>query len=355
MALLDWVEQPVLVLLNQLGPPRAPGADEQDVQRWRTALQRWPRVRDVLPLDAFARCWVQEGALWTAVQAALPAPRRPAMAALQRAWARQRLQTYDAAMRLLADSLGRLGAARVPLEEPGGALRKLGAALGVGKPAEAALDDADRRLSALIADETRASTDALIRLHGLDGKAGGVVLQALGALSERRRRVEEGPAALIGGLLSGAATGLAADVAAGGLTLGGGLLAGAVVGALGAAGVARGVNVVRGVERSWAAPSAEAMQALLQQALLRYLAVAHFGRGRGQWRDGEAPPHWQAAVAAELDTLPTAPLWAGRLRTQDNPGEAATLAAALHPLLAAAGQRTLDRLYPGAWAGGVQA
>ena len=32
--------------------------------------------RGVLPLDAFARCWVQEGALWQAVQAALPADRQ---------------------------------------------------------------------------------------------------------------------------------------------------------------------------------------------------------------------------------------------------------------------------------------
>ncbi|MBK9360892.1 MAG: hypothetical protein IPM99_07015 [Rubrivivax sp.] len=33
-------------------------------------------VRQVLPLDAFARCWVQECALWQAVQAALPANRQ---------------------------------------------------------------------------------------------------------------------------------------------------------------------------------------------------------------------------------------------------------------------------------------
>jgi hypothetical protein len=40
-------------------------------------------------------------------------------------------------------------------------------------------------------------------------------------------------------------------LASGGLTLGGGLLAGGVIGALGAGGLARLVNVVRGTDQSW--------------------------------------------------------------------------------------------------------
>jgi hypothetical protein len=86
----------------------------------------------------------------------------------------------------------------------------------------------------------------------------------------------------MGGLVSGALTGLGADLAAGGLTFGAGMLAGALVGALGGAGVARGVNVVRGKSATtvrWQEPFLERQLTL---ALLRYLAVAHFGRGRAK-------------------------------------------------------------------------
>ena len=354
MELLDWVGKPVLVLLNQLGPPRAAGADADDLRRWSAHLQRWPLVRQVLPLDAFARCWVQEGALWQAVQAALPADRQGAMAALQQAWVRQRRRVFDDAMQALAGSLARVAAARVALDDGGGmmgTLRQLGSALGLGGDRPAAIDGAEQRLAALIDDETRRSTDALIALHGLAGHAGGVVLERLGALIEWRRKVGEGSAALLGGLLSGAATGLAADVAAGGLTLGGGLIAGSVLGALGAAGVARGLNVVRGTDRGWVGLTPAAMQQVLRAALLRYLAVAHFGRGRGQWRDGEAPPHWGAAVERALDdeAAALAALWQGRSTAFDNAGEAEALAPRLQALLARCTQRTLDLLYPGAW------
>ena len=37
-----------------------------------------------------------------------------------------------------------------------------------------------------------------------------------------------------------------------------------------------------------------------QAALLRYLAVAHFGRGRGDWAQGESPPHWREVVQRSL-------------------------------------------------------
>ncbi|HRD91457.1 MAG TPA: GTPase domain-containing protein, partial [Accumulibacter sp.] len=57
---LAWIGRPVVVLLNQTGPPRPHTAEQADVQRWREALGERAFVRDVLTLDAFARCWVQE-------------------------------------------------------------------------------------------------------------------------------------------------------------------------------------------------------------------------------------------------------------------------------------------------------
>jgi len=37
-------------------------------------------------------------------------------------------------------------------------------------------------------------------------------------------------------------------------------------------------------------------------AVLRYLAVAHFGRGRGDYVAAEYPPHWGAVVDAAVST-----------------------------------------------------
>jgi hypothetical protein len=230
-------------------------------------------------------------------------------------------------------------------------LRQLGSTLGLSERRPAALEAAERELAARVDAQTRHSTEALIRLHGLDGQAGGLVLERLAEQLQWRRRVGEASAAVLGGLVSGAATGLAADVASGGLTLGGGMIAGGVLGALGAASLARGLNVVRGTDRGFVALAPAAMQELLRAALLRYLAVAHFGRGRGHWRDGEAPPHWVAAAeqalaaqAAELGSL-----WDGRSPAFDNAGEAERLQAGLQPRLARAAEDALTLLYPDAW------
>src|SRR5205085_10267346 len=114
--------------------------------------------------------------------------------------------------------------------------------------------------------------------------------------------------------VSGALAGLSADVLSGGLTLGGGLLGGGVLGALGAAGLAHGVNRVRGTDRSWLAWKAEALMPMVDAALLRYLAVAHFGRGRGAWSEASAPAGWAAAVDAALapHRAALAELWSRR-------------------------------------------
>ena len=168
---------------------------------------------------------------------------------------------------------------------------------------------------------------------------------------ELRRKVDEGRAALLGGAVSGALAGLKADIASGGLTLGGGLLAGSVLGALGAAGAARGLNLARGTERNWVGCSAEALTLVMHTSLLRYLAVAHFGRGRGAWVDGEAPPHWVAAVqqATEDRQLAITSAWQGRRAGADNADAAERLADALEPVLAGSTRAALEQLYPGTW------
>ncbi|MBZ8139034.1 GTP-binding protein [Rubrivivax gelatinosus] len=340
MELLAWLGKPVLVLLNQLGAPRAPAAEAADLELWRRHLAPQAQVKGVLAMDAFARCWVQEGVLLQAIAGVLDGEARAAAARLAAAWAAQRLQTFDAAVDELATSLARTACARAPLGEGGWLARRHDA------------DDARRALADALDTEVRASTGRLLALHGIDGRAEREILERVAAQVELHARIGEGRAALMGGVLSGALAGLKADLASGGLTLGGGMLAGGLLGALGAAGIARGLNVVRGTDRGFASWSAEAMGPLVEAALLRYLAVAHFGRGRGEWAQGEAPPHWRVLVAELLATRQAelAALWDGRSTRADNTGDAEALAQALRAPLAAVLRAALQRLYPQAWA-----
>jgi hypothetical protein len=137
----------------------------------------------------------------------------------------------------------------------------------------------------------------LIQLHGLEGAAAAKVLQRLREHYAWTAPVSTGKAAAFGGVVSGAVSGLIADLASGGLSLGAGLIAGALVGALGGAGLARGHNLIRGIDASSVAWTPEFLNGVVRAALLRYLAVAHFGRGRGAYAEGETPVFWMDEVA----------------------------------------------------------
>jgi hypothetical protein len=364
MDLLAWMNKPVLVLLNQLGEPRAAAAEQAEVQQWREQLARWPSVQGVLPLDAFARCWVHEQTLLSAVQGALAAntEQAAAMARLRTAWQLRQQQNLEAAMQALAASLARLALAREVVETGTGALAGLGGRLrdlgarfkgeaDKGPQAEAAI-----RLERRVQAESRESIAQLLRLHGLEGagttaSAGqrvDEVLSRVAAQVQATRHLPESTSALAGGLLTSVLTGLSVDIASGGLTLGGGMLVGAIAGALGGAGLARGINRVRGVDSSSVVLADEALLAAAQAAVLRYLAVAHFGRGRGGYEQGEAPPHWPLAVNEVLAPL-AAPLAAAWQHRSEKEGQAPGLEAlqtALAPLLTQAAQQVLARLYP---------
>jgi hypothetical protein len=79
-------------------------------------------------------------------------------------------------------------------------------------------------------------------------------------------------------------------------------------------------------------------------ALLRYLAVAHFGRGRGDFVAGEYPPHWgplvEAAVASRRTVLDG--LWSSAATG----GHTLSLQSSLRALLEAMATEVLAALYP---------
>jgi hypothetical protein len=317
--------------------------------RWRSHLAAHSIVRAVLTLDAFARCWVQEFVLLAAVAAAAPEAKRPAFERLSAAWRARRMAMLDAAVGALAAQLARAACDREPVADRGvrAALREVGVALGLGREGEpTAKDLAMQRLAERLDADVRATTDQLIEIHALEGQAAGEVLARLAADFAVQSRASEGKAAVLGGVVTGALTGLKADLATGGLTFGAGLLVGGVLGALGAAGIARGYNVVRGTEASVVRWSDEFLEGFFASALLRYLAVAHYGRGRGEWSEGEHPAFWKdavaEAVAARREALQA--IWAERGGECD----AERLGAALRAELRLAATGLLEGLYPDA-------
>ena len=77
-----------------------------------------------------------------------------------------------------------------------------------------------------------------------------------------------------------------------------------MIGAIGGAGAALAYNQVKGVHGTRVSWSKMARQNFLLEAVLLYLAVAHFGRGRGYWEESEAPAFWKDLVIAEIGKQP---------------------------------------------------
>jgi hypothetical protein len=324
MRILEWIGKPAIALLNQAGEPRPRAVEQAEEARWRTHLARYGFVRDVLALDAFARCWVQEMVLLRAV-AALPVSKRPALERLSAAWQTRRMSAFEVSVEALAAHLARAACDREPIDAQGlrAQVRELLARDGEPGPK----DRAAARLAERLDADVRATTDRLIEIHGLEGRASAEVLARLAGDFAVAARVSEGKAAMLGGIVSGALSGLWADLATGGLTFGAGLLTGGLLGALGAAGLARGYNVVRGTTETSVRWSEEFLDGFFASGLLRYLAVAHYGRGRGEWAAAEHPAFWRDEVAAILESRRAvlAMIWAERAGECD----VARLAAAL--------------------------
>jgi hypothetical protein len=255
---------------------------------------------DVLTLDAFARCWVQEGTLLDAVASRLPAEKRTGFGRLQARWTARNIERFDACMRVLSEQVAAAAHDGETIDEAAGSVgSRVLVTLGLRKD-----EQARNRAMASLADRldanVKAATDRIIALHGLDGSTSETILKRVQQAYATQEPIPEGRAALFGGVLTGALSGLKADLATGGLSMGAGLLVGAVLGGLGGAGIARGINRLTGTERARLSWPDDFLDGLLRASVLRYLAVAHYGRGRGRFVEGEAPAFWHHEVQAEL-------------------------------------------------------
>jgi hypothetical protein len=116
-------------------------------------------------------------------------------------------------------------------------------------------------------------------------------------------------------------------------------LLGGLAGALTFAGAAWGFNSSTDRHQATMQFTDAFMQTLVVAGILRYLAVAHFGRGRGSFVDGEAPAFWQSAVE-QVVAQHQAELTAVWKQARHAP-------AVLQPLMTQMVSATLAQLYPG--------
>lgn len=344
LSVLEWIGKPVIVLLNQTGARRPREEEQREEARWRSLLRQWPQVKAVLTLDAFARCWVQEFALFDSVIAVLGPVQRSAFARLSLSWRARRMAQFDQSMRVLTVPLAHAACDHEPLAPTGlreKVMRVTGMVRGKEGPAQAA---AMAAMATRLASGLKDSMQQLIAIHGLEGKAAIEVVEQVARDVQVDAPLDESRAALVGGAMSGALTGVAADLATGGLSFGAGMLTGAILGALGGAGLARGFNTIRRKSQTVIRWDPGFLQQQVTAAVLRYLAVAHYGRGRGEWQQRVYPPFWhelaRTTVSDHVDALDQ--VW--ELRE----GDAGVLADTLMQVIADMSRAALENLYPGA-------
>ncbi|MGI9246902.1 MAG: DUF3482 domain-containing protein [Steroidobacteraceae bacterium] len=344
--ILQWLGKPTLVLLNQLGTHADAQRDAELARRWRGLLDRESPgvVREVLSFDAFARCWLQEHVLLDAIGRSVGEDQREACTRLRTAWTARDLQLLDASAGVIARQLLLLaqdaqGAAADSVRD---ALRRMARSVsGSDTSATPAEAEAQRAMLGRLDAAVRTSTAELVQMHGLTGEAGSEILAQYGGEFATDRAPNPEQAGIIGGLVSGALGGLAADLAAGGLTLGAGALIGGVAGALGARKLTQKYNAERGMDGSIVRWSDDFLGARLEAAVVRYLAIAHYGRGRGEFRHFEPDPRWQeaarTAVASRAELL--RPCWTEARRSTAPPP-------ALHEGVRQVLRASLQSLYP---------
>jgi hypothetical protein len=348
LRILRWIGKPVLLLLNQTGQPQKPEAEAADEARWSGRLAQHVAESGILTLDAFARFWTREDQLLASVGKLVAETKREELERLRAGWRERNLATFRASMGVLARNLAFCLAdrERVPEKLDAGALaarvKRLFARDAAARN-DPALESAMSRLAERLDARIQEDTDRLISLHGLSGRARRGLLERARGQFEVAEPLNVANSGLAG-MVTGAAGGLAVDLAVGGVTLGTAALLGAVLGALGIGGAAKAYNVLQGQDDGSVRWGVDFATQRLRTLLLLYLSVAHFGRGRGEWSEGPVPEHWRAQVAEVVQAWsePLAQSWRD---AADGEG-AEALSARLETLVASVGRETIERLYP---------
>ncbi len=263
---LQQVGRPVLCILNRLE-----GADSQQetklLERWRGFFANKPLCRGVLSLDAFSRTLKDEQQLFDAMEAALPEERKPLARRIGAEWKAQTEQRHLSASVTLAELLSSLKQD----QEQEGRDRK--------QAAQRLLGRAERLIAT--------AQDKIVEQMGLQGELRDrMITQAETYLrSIMPDRGERTWGAILGGAITGLASGVVTDLLAGGLTFFGGAALGTIAGALGGAGFAEGYRRIGKKGDRALAWDKDFLNGVALRLTLVYLAAASFGRARGSFTD----------------------------------------------------------------------
>lgn len=308
MAILAWTGKPIIVIFNQGGSLANQAAESERADEWRAHFKGFGAVRRVLSLDAYTRCWLEELVLFDEIGRVLPESEQVRYEKLAAVLRKSYIERFDASTRAIAAYLYLLSHDSVELDAAWfDSLKQVWGALRARLPGSPNNDShppqelAMQELAQRYADRTKALTDELIAINRLGGGVSAAdILEAAALEKTINAPVDGATSAVAGSVISGVITGLAADLIAGGLTLGTGTLIGGVVGALGAAALAKGYNLHSGRNKKvvrWS--QASCLEALAKSVML-YLSIAHFGRGQGQWRQKAGPVAWRCAVDVSM-------------------------------------------------------
>ncbi len=274
LAILAWLDKPVLVLLNQL-PPQADSAQRGDLlQRWEGVLSQ-PPIRGVLALDAHERVWLEEHRLLARVRSELEGEAAAHMGTLLAHWERRARERFEEAVHALAHALAETTGDREPVHR--------------GQPRRLGRIAALRRLGSRLSERTRRLDAHLIELEALEGEALRAVEADLTATHDHGARPDPTTGAASGAVV-GAGAGAALDLLFGGLTFG-------VFTALGAS-----LSAAAAWGWCWQAVDARTLGwsdafigDLAAEYTARWLAITHHGRARGPF-DEHALASWRTAV-----------------------------------------------------------
>ena len=291
MEILSWIGKPVLVFLNQIGRPE-PDRIAREEEEWRVHLSEIDVVKGVSTLDAFTRCWTQEHHILEQAAAHLEDDeKRRAAESLAEAWTQRNLEVFDKSLDEISDLLVFSLLDTEKLTETT-VLNKLKSLIGKSDQ-DKELEKIQQSMYRRLAERTAETINRLISHHGLDGQTVKELARSSREEFTLKRNVEESLVAAVGGAVSGLVGGLSADLIAGGATFGGGAVLGMLLGAGTTYALARGYNLTQtGVnEVRWTEAH---FLSQVKFIIMLYLAVAHFGRGRGAWQDPENnPSHWE--------------------------------------------------------------
>jgi hypothetical protein len=337
LEVLGMIGKPVILLLNQTGLPDGK-RDGVLVKGWLDALGDFTFLRGALPLDGWMRCWIQESILFQKISGILSTEKQPHFDRLMAAWRKEHHdRVFDESIRIMAHALADTAADGVEVEKES-LFDKAKSAI-QSRPSE----QSERARAALVASLVHRSRNVMERLldvHKLEGVPKDRVDSMVEGLRASNPNAPPEALAVLGGIGSGLLAGLLADIQAGGMTFGGGAAAGALVGGLAAYALGRGYQKIKGQDGvtrlRW---SKEFLTDEWIATGMRYLTVAHFGRGKGQWQeplDAALPQRWKEEIerwTKEHDT---------RITTALSEAKAEDIRVLLESMIL----EILERLYP---------